>query len=136
MKKIYFLLMLCLLMITCNKDVEPYNIKTEIKVSEIGATIAKVEAISEEAGFEKLDVILEYSADEDFSDKKQVEMTWDENCFMAVVSQLKDNTKYYYKVVFTGKYNSTETEVGSFTTMESQKRSRAISTAPFSMSTP
>ena len=118
MKKIYILLMLCLMMITCNKDVEPYNIKTEIKVSEIGATAAKVEAMSEEAGFDELDAVLEYSSNEDFSDLKQTEMKWDEDCFMAVASQLEVNTKYYYKVVFKGKYNLTETEVGSFTTLE------------------
>ena len=118
MKKIYVLLMLCLLMITCNKDVEPYNMKTEIKVSEIGATAAKVEVMSEEAGFDELDAVLEYSSNEDFSDLKQTEMKWDEDCFMAVASQLEVNTKYYYKVVFKGKYNSTETEVGSFTTLE------------------
>ena len=118
MKKIYVLLMLCLMMITCNKDVEPYNMKTEIKVSEIGATAAKVEAMSEEAGFDELDAVLEYSSNEDFSDLKQTEMKWDEDCFMAVASQLEVNTKYYYKVVFKGKYNSTETEVGSFTTLE------------------
>ncbi len=118
MKKICVLLMLCLLMMTCNKDVEPYNMKTEIKVSEIGTTTAKVEVMSEEAGFDELDAVLEYSSNEDFSDLKQTEMKWDEDCFMAVASQLEVNTKYYYKVVFTGKYNSTETEVGSFTTLE------------------
>ena len=118
MKKICVLLMLCLMMITCNKDVVPYNMKTEIKVSEIGANTAKVETMSEEAGFDELDAVLEYSFNEDFSDLKQTEMKWNEDCFMAVASQLEFNTKYYYKVVFTGKYNSTETEVGSFTTLE------------------
>ena len=100
MKKIYVLLMLCLMMITCNKDVEPYNMKTEIKVSEIGAFAAKVEAMSEEAGFDELDAVLEYSSNEDFSDLKQTEMKWYADCFMAVASQLEVNTKYYYKVVF------------------------------------
>ena len=133
MKKICVLLMLCLLMMTCNKDVEPYNIKTEIKVSEIGTTTAKVETMSEEAGFDELDAVLEYSSDEDFSDLKQTEMKWDEDCFMAVASQLEVNTKYYYKVVFTGKYNSTETEVGSFTTLEFKNETITVNGVSFTM---
>ena len=128
MKKIYILLMLCLMMITCNKDVDPYNITTEVKVTEIGATTVKVEVTSEEAGFDKLEAILQYSDNEDFclehssdeyfTDMQQAEMKWDGSCFMAEVSQLKANTKYYYKVILTGKYNSTATEVENFTTLE------------------
>ncbi len=133
MKKIYVLLLLCLMMITCNKDVEPYNMMTEIKVSEIGATAAKVEVMSEEAGFDELDAVLEYSSNEDFSDLKQTEMKWNEDCFMAVASQLEVNTKYYYKVVFKGKYNSTETEVGSFTTLEDKNETITVNGVSFTM---
>ena len=120
MKKIYVLVLaaICIMLMTCKKDVEPYSFESEIRVSEIKANKALVEATSEEAGFEKLDVLVEYSDKEDLSNTKQVEMQWKNDSFEAELSDLLSATEYYFKVVFTGKYNSKETVTKSFRTLE------------------
>ena len=123
MKKIYVLVLaaICFALMTCKKDVEPSTFEATVNVSEIKANTALVEAISEEVGFDKLDVTVEYSTKEDFSDSKQVEMQWKNDSFKAEISGLLSATEYYYKVVFTGKYNSMETKTESFTTEEKEE---------------
>ena len=103
-------------MMTCKKDVEPYVFNAEIKVSDIRAKQVLVEAINDEEGFEKLSAIVYYSIDEKLDELKQYEMTYEDDRFKAYLTELQDGTRYYYKVVFHGKYNSVETEIDTFET--------------------
>ena len=101
---------------TCRKDVEPYVFNAEIKVSDIRAKQVLVEAINDEEGFEKLSAIVYYSTDEKLDEPKQYEMFYEDDRFKAYLTDLKQDTRYYYKVVFHGKYNSVETEIDTFET--------------------
>ena len=111
--------LLCLAMMTCKKDVEPYVFNAEIKVSDIRAKQVLVEAINDEEGFEKLSAIVYYSTDEKLDEPKQYEMFYEDDRFKAYLTDLKADTRYYYKVVFHGKYNSVETEIDTFETEKS-----------------
>ena len=113
------LALLCLAMMTCRKDVEPYVFNAEIKVSDIRAKQVLVEAINDEEGFEKLSAIVYYSTDEKLDEPKQYEMFYEDDRFKAYLTDLKADTRYYYKVVFHGKYNSVETEIDTFETVKS-----------------
>ena len=112
------LALLCLAMMTCKKDVEPYVFNAEIKVSDIRAKQVLVEAINDEEGFEKLSAIVYYSTDEKLDEPKQYEMFYEDDRFKAYLTELKDGTRYYYKVVFHGKYNSVEIETDTFETVK------------------
>ena len=103
-------------MMTCKKDVEPYVFNAEIKVSDIRAKQVLVEAINDEEGFEKLSAFVYCSTDEKLDELKQYEMTYEDDRFKAYLTELQDGTRYYYKVVFHGKYNSVETEIDTFET--------------------
>ena len=118
MKKLYILLlaMLCLTVATCKKDVEPYVFNADIKVTDIKTNMAVIEAINEEEGFDRLEAVVLCSADEKVKEPKQYKMTYEDEAFKANVDGLLQDTKYYYKIIFTGKYNSVETEVSSFET--------------------
>ena len=118
MKKLYILMlaMLCLTVATCKKDVEPYVFNADIKVTDIKTNTAVIEAINEEEGFERLEAVVLCSADEKVKEPKQYKMTYEDESFKANVDGLLQDTKYYYKIIFTGKYNSVETEVSSFET--------------------
>ena len=118
MKKLYILMLalLCLATMTCRKDVEPYVFNAEIKVSDIRAKLVLVEAINDEEGFEKLSAIVYCSTDEKLDEPKQYEMFYEDDRFKAYLTDLKQDTRYYYKVVFHGKYNSVETEIDTFET--------------------
>jgi hypothetical protein len=118
MKKLYILMLalLCLTVATCKKDVEPYVFNADIKVTDIKTNMAVIEAINEEEGFERLEAVVLCSADEKVKEPKQYKMTYEDESFKANVDGLLQDTKYYYKIIFTGKYNSVETEVSSFET--------------------
>jgi hypothetical protein len=118
MKKLYILMlaMLCLTVATCKKDVEPYVFNADIKVTDIKTNMAVIEAINEEEGFDRLEAVVLCSADEKVKEPKQYKMTYEDEAFKANVDGLLQDTKYYYKIIFTGKYNSVETEVSSFET--------------------
>ena len=118
MKKLYILMlaMLCLTVATCKKDVEPYVFNADIKVTDIKTNMAVIEAINEEEGFDRLEAVVLCSADEKVKEPKQYKMTYEDESFKANVDGLLQDTKYYYKIIFTGKYNSVETEVSSFET--------------------
>ena len=118
MKKLYILMLalLCLTVATCKKDVEPYVFNADIKVTDIKTNTAVIEAINEEEGFERLEAVVLCSADEKVKEPKQYKMTYEDEAFKANVDGLLQDTKYYYKIIFTGKYNSVETEVSSFET--------------------
>ena len=118
MKKLYILMLalLCLTATTCKKDVEPYVFNADIKVTDIKTNTAVIEAINEEEGFERLEAVVLCSADEKVKEPKQYKMTYEDEAFKAKVDGLLQDTKYYYKIIFTGKYNSVETEVSSFET--------------------
>ena len=118
MKKLYILMLalLCLTVATCKKDVEPYVFNADIKVTDIKTNMAVIEAINEEEGFDRLEAVVLCSADEKVKEPKQYKMTYEDEAFKANVDELLQDTKYYYKIIFTGKYNSVETEVSSFET--------------------
>ena len=118
MKKLYILMLalLCLTVATCKKDVEPYVFNADIKVTDIKTNMAVIEAINEEEGFDRLEAVVLCSADEKVKEPKQYKMTYEDEAFKANVDGLLQDTKYYYKIIFTGKYNSVETEVSSFET--------------------
>ena len=118
MKKLYILMLalLCLTVATCKKDVEPYVFNADIKVTDIKTNTAVIEAINEEEGFDRLEAVVLCSADDKVKEPKQYKMTYEDEAFKANVDGLLQDTKYYYKIIFTGKYNSVETEVSSFET--------------------
>ena len=118
MKKLYILMLalLCLTVATCKKDVEPYVFNADIKVTDIKTNMAVIEAINEEEGFDRLEAVVLCSADEKVKEPKQYKMTYEDEAFKANVDGLLQDTKYYYKIIFTGKYNSVETEVSCFET--------------------